>query len=243
MQRSIKANISMYITIFNQSIFNYNKAIQKYKQSPECPICLEYNNNSIKILRRCKHIFCSSCHDKWFSSQQRNCALCRTPLPFFDNSDWSYFETTELHSINLLELNLNYDDIDLSNPSIDGFDLTSQNQYIDFDIQCQFLNTSILGGKRKASPSSNNSRVKKRKINQLPPYFVCLNLLQNIKQRILNFSGLSSDPQSGWCRSIPDIFLLENFTALKVFKEKQEIETKKWPMNFVNINNINSIDY
>lgn len=43
----------------------------------ECPVCIEeVQEGDLRILKKCKHMFCSFCIEKWFSTKS-TCPLCR----------------------------------------------------------------------------------------------------------------------------------------------------------------------
>jgi hypothetical protein len=46
-------------------------------QGFECPICIEeVKEGDLRILKKCKHKFCSFCIEKWFSNRS-TCPICR----------------------------------------------------------------------------------------------------------------------------------------------------------------------
>ena len=71
--------------IFNDYIENrnklndeeYNKNVEKINQKlEECPVCFTSSETTIKI-KKCNHIFCEDCIQKWLKSHKNTCPICR----------------------------------------------------------------------------------------------------------------------------------------------------------------------
>ena len=71
--------------IFNDYIENknklndeeYKKNIEKiHKILEECPVCFTSSETTIKI-KKCNHLFCEDCIQKWLKSHKNTCPICR----------------------------------------------------------------------------------------------------------------------------------------------------------------------
>ena len=71
--------------IFNDYIENKNKLNdEEYKNNvekiheilEECPVCFSSSETTIKI-KKCNHIFCEDCIQKWLKDHKNTCPICR----------------------------------------------------------------------------------------------------------------------------------------------------------------------
>ena len=71
--------------IFNDYIENKNKLNdEEYKNNvekiheilEECPVCFSSSETTIKI-KKCNHVFCEDCIQKWLKSHKNTCPICR----------------------------------------------------------------------------------------------------------------------------------------------------------------------
>jgi len=71
--------------IFNDYIENRNKLNdEEYKNNvekiheilQECPVCLTSSETTVKI-KKCNHVFCEDCIQKWLKSHKNTCPVCR----------------------------------------------------------------------------------------------------------------------------------------------------------------------
>ena len=72
-------------SIFNDYIENKNKLNDvEYKKNveriheklEECPVCFNSDETTIKI-KKCNHMFCEDCIQKWLKSHKNTCPICR----------------------------------------------------------------------------------------------------------------------------------------------------------------------
>ena len=55
----------------------YKKNIEKFHEIlEECPICFTSSETTIKI-KKCNHIFCEDCIQKWLKNHKNTCPICR----------------------------------------------------------------------------------------------------------------------------------------------------------------------
>lgn len=71
--------------IFNDYIENKNKLNdEEYKKNvekineklEECPVCFTSSETTIKI-KKCNHVFCEDCIQKWLTDHKNTCPICR----------------------------------------------------------------------------------------------------------------------------------------------------------------------
>jgi hypothetical protein len=65
-------------------VFTYSKKVDSVEDSLDCAVCLSEfkENESGRVLPKCKHSFHIECIDMWFHSHS-TCPLCRTPVEPF----------------------------------------------------------------------------------------------------------------------------------------------------------------
>ncbi|KAK7292704.1 hypothetical protein RJT34_15556 [Clitoria ternatea] len=76
------------------------------KEKNSCAVCLfEFSEEEeIRCMRNCKHIFHRSCVDRWIDHDQKTCPLCRTPFVPDDMLDdynqrlWAASGVTEFYA-------------------------------------------------------------------------------------------------------------------------------------------------
>ena len=77
--------VNLIERIFNDYIENKNKLndeeyiknVEKISQTiDECPVCFASSETAIKI-KKCNHIFCEDCIQKWLKSHKNTCPICR----------------------------------------------------------------------------------------------------------------------------------------------------------------------
>lgn len=85
LSRAFFPTVNFIEIIFNDYIQNKNKLsneeyynnVEKInKILEECPICFNSNETTIKI-KKCNHVFCEDCIQKWLKSHKNTCPICR----------------------------------------------------------------------------------------------------------------------------------------------------------------------
>lgn len=87
--------VNLIERLFNDYLENKNKLndeeykinVEKIdKKLDECPICFSDSETTIKI-KKCEHIFCEDCIEKWLKNHKNTCPICRVNVNENINSD------------------------------------------------------------------------------------------------------------------------------------------------------------
>ena len=64
-------------SISKQCYEEYKKNIQKINEKlEECPVCFTSSETTIRI-KKCNHVFCEDCIQKWLKDHKNTCPICR----------------------------------------------------------------------------------------------------------------------------------------------------------------------
>ena len=87
--------VNLIERLFNDYLENKNKLndeeykinIEKIdKKLDECPICFSDSETTIKI-KKCQHIFCEDCIEKWLKNHKNTCPICRVNVIENENNN------------------------------------------------------------------------------------------------------------------------------------------------------------